>query len=166
MLIRHAKAEAHGASDADRVLAPRGTADAGAIGRWLAHQDLRPERIVVSPARRARQTWDVAAGELGTAPPPVVDQRIYDNTVDDLLAVVGDASPDVATLVIVGHNPSMAELAFALDDGTGDAGARAEMARNYPTSALAVFAVASEWSGLRSGSGQLVRFAAPRGGRP
>lgn len=166
VLIRHAKAEAGGASDADRILAPRGTADAAAIGRWLAAQGLGPERIVVSPARRARQTWDLAAAELATPPSPVVDERIYDNTVDDLLAVVGDAPADVATLVLVGHNPSMAELAFALDDGTAAAGARAEMARNYPTSAIAVFAVAGDWAGLRSGAGRLVEFAAPRGGRP
>jgi len=164
VLIRHAKAEAGGADDAARSLAPRGRADAGAIGRWLAAERLGPERVVVSPARRARQTWDLAAADLGTAAEPVIDGRIYDNTVEDLLAVVGDAPADIATLILVGHNPSMAELAFTLDDGSGDQAARTEMARNYPTSAIAVFAIGAEWTALRGGAGRLVRFAVPRGG--
>jgi len=165
VLIRHAKAEAGGASDAQRVLAPRGEDDAAAIGRWLATHGLSPDLVVVSPARRAQQTWDAAAAGLGPVPAPVVDRRIYDNSVGDLLAVAGEAPSDTTTQFLVGHNPSMAELASALDDGAGDAGARAEMARNYPTSAVAVFTVDGEWSALQPGAGRLLQFAVPRGGR-
>jgi phosphohistidine phosphatase len=163
VLVRHAKSESDGGVDARRPLAERGVADARAVGGWLAGHGLIPDRVVVSPARRARQTWDLARAELKEAPEPVVDERIYANTVGDLLAVVGETPPDVRTLVVVGHNPSMAELALALDDGRGDAGARTELGRKYPTSGVAVFAVDGEWAAVDGPAGTLTDFSVPRG---
>src|SRR5690348_8811929 len=87
VLIRHAAA-AQAPVDADRPLTDQGTAQAAAIGRWLQQRALRPERVVVSPARRARQTWDAAAAQLPTPPEATLDERIYDNTVEALFAVL------------------------------------------------------------------------------
>lgn len=158
MIIRHAKA-ASGGSDAGRRLEPRGERDAAAAGRWLAASELVPDRVVVSPARRARQTWALIAAELAGAAEPDADERVYDNTVDDLLAVVRETPATVATLAIVGHSPSVQELALALDDRNSTS--RGELAEKYPTSAIAVFVVSSEWA--RVDAGALESFAAPRG---
>ena len=164
VLVRHAKA-AHEGADRDRTLARRGTTEAPAIGRWLAQRQIVPDLVVVSPARRARQTWELAAAELasgsGTATAPEVDERVYRNTVADLLEVVREAPAAVSTLVIVGHNPAVQELAVAFDDGGGDAAGRRELAEKYPTSGVAVFAVADPWAVAEAGT--LIAFAVPRG---
>jgi len=163
VLVRHAKATAEGRTDAKRALAARGRADAPAVGRWLAAEGIVPDRAVVSPARRAAQTWELAAAELRPAPETVVDDRLYTNTVEDLLAVVRETPPGVGIVALVGHNPSVEQLALALDDGTGDADARQEMSDKYPTSGVAVFTLAADWSSVAPGGGTLVAFAVPRG---
>jgi phosphohistidine phosphatase len=163
LLIRHAKAEDHGVTDARRSLARRGERDAAEIGKLLAYAGLVPDRAVVSPARRAVQTWEHAAAAAGGAPEAVEDERIYDNTVDDLLAVIRETPAEVVTLALVGHNPSVAALADELDDGTGDETARTEMTHSYPTSGVAVFEVAGPWSALAPGGATVRSFTAPRG---
>lgn len=122
-----------------------------------------PHRVVVSPARRARETWQLAAGEVPGPPEPDLEERIYRNTVEDLLEVLHETPAGIETLVLVGHNPSMEQLALALDDGRGPAPARRELARKYPTSGVAVFAVDGNWSAIDRGGGTLVGFTVPRG---
>jgi phosphohistidine phosphatase len=159
VLIRHAKAAAEGV-DRDRPLAERGMAEAPAIGRWLTERHVVPDRVVLSPARRARQTWELAAAELASSTKPVLDERVYGNTVDDLLDVVHETPAEIATLAIVGHNPGIQDLAIALDDGRGDSAERGEMARKYRTSGVAVFVVEDSWAEARTGT--LDSFTAPR----
>jgi phosphohistidine phosphatase len=159
VLIRHAKA-GEGAVDRDRPLADRGVAEAPAVGRWLARRRIVPDRVVVSPARRARQTWELAAAELGPTVEPVLDDRVYRNTVEDLLAIVRDTPGEVTTLAIVGHNPGIQDLAVALDDGRGDDAGRTELTTKYPTSGVAVFDVTDSWAGVNSAT--LTNFATPR----
>jgi phosphohistidine phosphatase len=91
LLVRHAKA-AQGGVDADRPLTKRGIRQAAAIGAWLEHAGLVPDRVVVSPARRAAQTWERAGAPLEPAPQLIVDERIYDNTVESLLEAIREAS--------------------------------------------------------------------------
>jgi phosphohistidine phosphatase len=163
LLIRHAKAVPDGVTDADRRLAPRGVLDARAAGRWLVERGLIPDHVVVSPARRAAQTWEVAMSELGAAPTVTTDDRIYDNTIESLLAVLNDVTDDADTVAVVGHNPSMQAFALALDDGSGDDRARADITDAYPTSGIAVLHVSVDWAQLTLGSATLRQFAAPRG---
>ena len=148
VLVRHSKAVQGGQSDAERALAPRGVADATAVGRWLAAEKVTPDRVVVSPSRRTRQTWDLAAPP--DAPAPEIDERIYENTLDDLLDVIRETPPETQTLVLVGHNPSMAELANTIDRQLTD----------YPTSATAIFEL-DDWA--QAPSGTLITFRVPRG---
>lgn len=163
VLVRHTKAEADGEVDAERPLAQRGRRDAAAVGRWIAEQGIDPDRVLVSPALRARQTWAAAASDGGLPVDPDLDARIYRNTVDDLLDAVRDCPDGVATLVLVGHNPSVQELADELDDGTGDPDARAALGRDYPTGGVAVFAVPGSWGQLALRTAILQGFAVPRG---
>ena len=159
VLVRHAKA-GEGAVDRDRPLADRGAAEAPAVGRWLAQRRIVPDRAVVSPARRARQTWKLAAAELGPAAEPVLDERVYRNTVEDLLEILRETPAEVTTLAIVGHNPGIQDFAIALDDGRGDDGGRKELAAKFRTGAVAVFDVDDSWAEVRSAT--LTSFAAPR----
>ncbi len=163
ILIRHAKAEPSGSTDAKRKLAPKGEADAVAAGAWLKQAGITSGVALVSPAKRAAQTWEQAAAQLSRAPRTVLDERIYAATVDDLLAVIHDAPPQTRTLLVVGHNPSVEALATGLDDGAGDKKAEKAMKAKYPTSGIAVLAVDGSWSTLAPGGASLMSFAVPRG---
>jgi phosphohistidine phosphatase len=162
VLVRHAKAKPEGA-DVARPLAARGRADAVEIGRWLATRGIEPDHVIVSPALRALQTWELAGGELFATTPVHVDGRVYANTVDDLYDVVRESPQQVGTVVVVGHNPSMEALSVALDDGGGDATAVANWNERFPTSGVAILTVACDWADIAAGGGRLEAFAAPRG---
>src|SRR3954452_14208736 len=127
LLVRHAK-EAAGSIDKNRPLTDEGARWAAAIGSWLAQEGMVPDRVLVSPARRAAQTWEQAAASLPSDPQPVFDQRIYDNTAQALLAAIRQTPEEVHMVAVVGHNPSMAELALLLDDGRGTARPRSDVA--------------------------------------
>jgi phosphohistidine phosphatase len=161
ILIRHAKA-ADGPVDVERPLASRGWRDAGAVGRLLARDGIAPDRVVLSPARRAQQTWEGAQEELPTRVGSVVDARVYDNEVDRLFEVIRDTPTDIDQLALVGHNPSFQELAHSLDDGTGDEQARQALLDGYPTSGVAIFDVTDQWADLQPHSATLTSFSAPR----
>jgi phosphohistidine phosphatase len=162
VVIRHAKA-GEAPRDIERPLTDRGRRDAAAIGNWLKEQGVVPDRVVVSPAERAIQTWSAASAHLEHAPHPLIDERIYENTVDLLLDIVSETPDDIRSLVLVGHNPAFAALAYELDDERGDADVRREMHAAFPTSAVAVFDLAGPWSAVAADAGTLTAFAAPRG---
>ena len=161
VLIRHAKA-GDGTIDIRRPLTSRGERDAAAIGEWLAGNGLVPTHAVVSEAVRARQTWGAALAQLPGAPPEVaLDDRLYANDADQLLAVVQETAAGARTLALVGHNPSMHELAVRLDDGAGDANLRVALREGFPTSAIAAFSVGA-WAQVRAGGGRLVAYGVGR----
>ncbi len=169
--IRHAKA-APGADDRRRALTLRGQRDAAAVGEWLAAGGLSPDRVVVSPSTRTRQTWELAAEALSTAAlgapaAAEVDDRIYDNTTDELLAVAADTPADAAIVILVGHSPGVHELAVLLDAGSPlDASAeqqRRRMVQEYPTAGVAVFGLTCDWADVGPGCAALESFAVARG---
>jgi phosphohistidine phosphatase len=162
VLIRHAKAVAEAATDAQRRLEDRGRRDAEAAGRWLESLGVVPDLVVVSPAVRARETWDgiatsLAAGEVR------VDERVYHNTIEALLSIIEDIPEEATTLVLVGHNPSMHGLALTLDDGDGDEESRIAINDGYPTCGITVLDVTGDWAGLVHGTATIRAYAAPRG---
>ncbi len=160
LLVRHAKA-ADGPVDAERPLTERGKRQSAAIGAWLTQVGLLPDRALVSSARRAVQTWQRAAEALSPEPQTIVDDRIFDNTVDAVLAVVRETSDDVRTLAVVGHNPSVGELVGVLDDGQGDPALRRDAEAGFPTGAVAVFVLATPFGALAPGTATLSHFAVP-----
>lgn len=137
VLLRHAKSDWSGEQpDVDRPLAGRGRRQAPDAGRWLAANVASLGIAVVSPAARARSTWEIVSAELDAPPPTRVDDRLYAASADELLAVVRDLPADVGSAVLVGHNPGFEELAELL---TGEP-------TRLTTSALAVLAVPGSWS--------------------
>jgi phosphohistidine phosphatase len=157
LLIRHAKA-GEAATDIERPLTGRGERQAAAIGTWLTDAGLVPDRAFVSPARRAAQTWELAAAQLGERPAQVVEPRIYDNTVEALLAVLADTPDDVSTLAVVGHNPSIGQLAYDLEDGEGSATARRDLEAGFPTGTVAVFTLTLPFGDVAPGTATLTDF--------
>jgi phosphohistidine phosphatase len=162
LLIRHAKA-GDAPADIDRPLAKRGTRQAAAIGSWLEESGRVPDRVVVSPARRAAQTWELAAAQLEPQLQPSVDARVYDNSVEALLAVLRETPGDVRTVAVVGHNPSIEELAAVLDDGHGNPAAHDAVQSGFPTAGVAVFSLAGPFADLAPGTATLDDFTAPHG---
>jgi phosphohistidine phosphatase len=160
LLIRHAQA-ANAPLDRDRPLTEDGARHAAAIGEWLADAGLVPERVLVSPALRARETWERACAALGEHPGPTVDDRIYENTVDDLLAVLGEVTDDVSTLAVVGHNPSIGALAAEIDDAQGEPAAREQLDRGFPAGGVAVFDLPGGFAGISPGTATLGSFRVP-----
>ena len=139
ILLRHAKSDWTGAlPDFDRPLAERGRAQAPLAGRWLASHAGAIDLAVVSPARRARETWELVSAELAPAPPVRFDERVYAASADQLLAIAREAADDVRTLILVGHNPGMEQLASLL------AGEDVILR----TAGIAEFGVDGPWSGL------------------
>lgn len=161
-ILRHAKSDyPAGVPDIDRPLAARGRRDAPAAGRWLAERDV--SRALVSPARRTRQTWQLASAQRDTEVPTVEDDRIYAAHPDELLQVVRGVADDPAGLVIVGHNPGCEELAELLAGPGSDEGALARLQIKYPTAAIATVVSDEPWDRWRPGSARLVGFVVPRG---
>ena len=137
ILLRHAKSDWSGDEpDIARPLAKRGRRQAPDAGRWLATNIDSIDLAVVSPANRARSTWDIVSAELAVLPPTRIDDRVYAASDDELLGVLRELPNDAATVVLVGHNPGVEDLASRL---TGEW-------VPMPTSALAVITVPGSWS--------------------
>lgn len=164
ILFRHAKAEPHesGKDDFDRQLVERGKSDAALIGTYMNRHGIVPDRVLVSTARRAQQTWELAAS--GLRPPPAThsEAKIYNASADELYSLVVSAPDSARTLMLVGHNPGLHELALTLV-ATGDLDTREKLREEFPTAAMAVIDfVFSSWSQLHPLGGRLERFVSPR----
>ncbi len=156
LLLRHGKAESpHGVSDRDRPLAARGRAQSAYAGVQAREHGWEPGLAIVSPAVRARQTWEAFAGAFPAAPEVDFDARVYANTVDDLLEAVAESPVDAATVLVVGHNPSVAGLAATLDDDV-ERRLRVGVVDAYPTGMLTVFEVDVPWGLVAPGTARLV----------
>jgi phosphohistidine phosphatase len=168
MLLRHSKTEHDATSgrDRDRRLDDRGRHDATEIGGWIGRHPPFPDLVLVSPAIRAHQTWEIAWEAMKDfAPEPQVEllPELYGADPSQLLQVIRTASTtDPKLLMVIGHNPGMHELALALT-GSGDAAGRKALDDNLPTSGLAVFDFAvNDWADVAFRRGKLVLFISPK----
>lgn len=149
VLIRHAKAQEPGDTpDHERALAPRGRADAAALGKWLREHDIRPQETLCSTSARTRETWAgvVDASAIGA----IVDhdRRIYNADPQDLLEVLREVEAKVETVAVVGHAPGIPMLAADLADGQSHTGALDSLASGYPTCTAAVLDFEGPWAEL------------------
>ncbi|WP_149180098.1 histidine phosphatase family protein [Streptomyces sp. TRM49041] len=161
VLLRHAKAEWSQESDHERPLADRGRKDAPVAGRWLASAGITPDLTLCSTALRTRETWKLVVHELPQRPRTVYDERIYEASLGELIAVLNETSEDVRDLLVVGHNPGIHALADALSgDAEGDLLSRMNRS-GFPTSAVAVLTFDGTWKSVEHGVGRLVAFWGP-----
>ncbi|WP_104665476.1 SixA phosphatase family protein [Ensifer adhaerens] len=163
MLLRHAKsAWPDGVADIDRPLGERGRKAAPLMGDYMARHKLVPDLALVSTAKRAQETWKLVAAALPSGIVVENTRSIYEVGASQILSVLRATDPAVGTLLIVGHNPGMEDLAHELV-GSGDPDLRMRMADKFPTAALAVLEFeAAGWRALLSGGARLVRFVTPR----
>jgi phosphohistidine phosphatase len=160
-LLRHAKSswDDDRLADADRPLAPRGERAADAMATYIAAASIRPELVLCSPALRARQTLEHVRVSLGD-PEVVIDAELYTFDAQPLLARVRSVPDGVASVMVVGHNSAIQDLAVTLAR-SGDR--LADLHAKYPTGALAELELdAPSWSGIGPGDGALTRFVTPR----
>jgi phosphohistidine phosphatase len=163
LLLRHAKAvPSSPAGDFERELAPRGRRDATIMGAFLRDEGLRPDRILASPARRTRQTAELAATAFDPAPEVVYQRSLYLAEPHLILELIRDTDPAVETLMVIGHNPGIADLANLMTI-SGDPQARELMQESFPTAALAVIDLPEDlWQGVSFYEGVLQRFVRPK----
>ncbi|MEV4131015.1 histidine phosphatase family protein [Dactylosporangium sp. NPDC049742] len=151
ILLRHAKAVDPDPypTDLERPLSPRGRRDAAAAGDWLRDQGLRPDLVVCSTAVRTRETLDGLHLDKhhkhhkhDKHVPVVFEHRVYLGPAHDTLDLLQN-TPDVATLLLIGHNPTLSMLSDLLDpDALPDEG--------LATSGIAVHTVTGPWRDLET----------------
>ena len=164
LLLRHAKSSwsQPGASDHDRPLTRRGQEAAPRIGAYLARHGLIPDCVLCSTAKRARETWERVAAEASAAPPPTFTEQLYNASPRALIDVMRHAEAEAGSLLVVGHNPGLQEVATQLI-ASGDLEDRERLREKLPTGGLVVIDFAIEdWSKLHPRSGRLERFVVPR----
>ena len=164
-LFRHAKSDWSDPrlGDFDRPLAPRGIEAAPRMARAMKALGLAPDLVLCSEALRTRQTWDLAAPELGAAPRLVVLRSLYLASPSGLLEAIREVGPETGTLMLIGHNPGTEHLAAVLAGPGSDPKALKRMGKKFPTAALAVltFEIAT-WQHAAPGTGRLSHFLRPR----
>jgi phosphohistidine phosphatase len=161
VLLRHAKAES-GLIDESRALAPKGVKQAAQLAKSFADFGVTPDYALVSSATRARQTWE---GAIGGKPkikcPWDVLDALYGASVADVLEILRVVSPRLATVVVVGHEPTMAACASYLAGPGSDAVAVAQAKVGVPTAAWSLLESDEPWGEWGRGAARLVTIRRP-----
>src|SRR5579859_6878867 len=160
MLLRHAKSDWPDVPDRDRPLAKRGQRDAPVVGRWLRDQGYQPEIVICSAALRTRQTWDLVAPELGGSPSVTFEPRAYAASAITLLYLVRELPAACRSVLLVGHNPGVSELASTLVEAAGNETPGSPGLR-FPTAAVAVLEFDGDWSALALARARLLAYTSP-----
>ena len=152
ILLRHAKSDwSTGDPDLRRPLTERGRRQAREAGRWLEANAPDVELAVISPARRTRETWELASSELTSPVRAVVEDEVYAASGSALWAVVRRLDSSVRTVILVGHNPGLEDLMSGLTGGWVA----------MPTSCLAVLELPASWVAATPGTAVLGAFGRP-----
>jgi phosphohistidine phosphatase len=164
LLLRHAKSswDDPRLNDHDRPLDAEGRAAADAMRNALESLGLSPALVLVSSARRTRETLEHLEPLPGDAR-IVKTNELYLASPRQILEQVANVPPETGSVMVIAHNPGLHDLAMTL------VGAHAislghpsamRVARGFPTAALAEFSVAGHWRGLPQGA-RLIRFLTP-----
>ena len=160
-LLRHAKSSWKDAdlADHDRPLAGRGRRAADAIADHMRDEAIAPELVLCSTARRARETCERVGPALGTAPVRY-EAGLYGASATSLLERLRGLPDDVGSVLLIGHNPAIEELAVTL---ARPSPRRRDLELKFPTGALATLTgPLPSWRGLDHDSAELVAFVRPR----
>ena len=153
LLLRHANAEklAPGSSDFERGLNESGQLQARELGAQLKQQ-LGIDLVLSSAARRARETTELVLAAAELSPDIRYEQSMYETSVPQLLALLGKTNDVIETMLLVGHNPVMEDLAQALT----------KRAVHMSTCTLVAITLdVDRWSDVAEGGGDLERIVRP-----
>jgi phosphohistidine phosphatase len=166
LLLRHAKSSWDDAnlSDHARPLNNRGRRSAAAMRTAMHNLGISPDVVLVSSARRTLQTLEALEPWEET---PLVEpmDALYLAPGTQLLEVLRGVAETARSVMVIGHNPGLHELAMGLVGETELAlsnGDIRRLAEGFPTGALAEFTIAGSWASLAPGGGRLSRFLVPR----
>jgi phosphohistidine phosphatase len=140
-LLRHAKSKQDPAyaTDFERPLAKRGKQDAERVGAWMAEQDLVPDLVISSPAKRARQTTERCARAADYQGEIRYNEMLYGNGEDAYLVALEELDDTIGSVLLVGHNP---DIAIVVETLSGEY-------ERMPTAALArIDLPIARWSAL------------------
>ncbi len=139
ILIRHAMAENNPhINDHQRQLTLQGTKDAIKIAKYLAQNNYQPDYALISDATRTKQTWQYLAQNL-------IRQNeincqfmaeLYNATMGDMIKIINLVPDQFANLIIIGHNPVIAQLALFFTANISDN--NNSFLRNYPAAGLTI----------------------------
>ncbi|MGC9220115.1 MAG: SixA phosphatase family protein [Solirubrobacteraceae bacterium] len=171
-LLRHAKSswEMEGVADHDRPLSDRGRRAAALMADYVAAHAINPEMVLCSTAVRALSTLQaVLPGRLDGADARTaarVEHELYSADATQLLKRLQRLSADVQSVMVVGHNPTLQELALALAGGaapdrSASSESMAELRRKLATGSLVTLAVCTEWRDLAVGGAVLLDYIRP-----
>jgi len=157
-LLRHAKSSwDDGLDDRERKLDKRGRDEAGRVGADLPGAIGSVDLVLCSPARRTRETARLVLAGFDPAPRIVFEDLLYlagARALFDRLRQLGEGDGSV---MVIGHNPGLHELAVALaDPESADYAALAK--GKFPTSVRASLAIAGTWSALAAGGNKLTGY--------
>lgn len=134
----------------------RGRKAAAAMGAYLAGLEPAPTLVLCSTALRTRETLDEILPALDRAPQLLFEDALYLASASRLLDRLQHLPEQADSVLLIGHNPGLHQLAATL---ASEAGALAD---GFPTAALAVLRVAGRWSALRPHQATLVDFKTPK----
>jgi len=161
-LLRHAKSSWSDPTlpDHERPLARRGRRDAKRIAKHLVRLGIEPELVLCSSAERTRETLELLRSALGATPKVRLEEELYAASSDELLERIRAVPEAVASLMLIGHNPGLHQLALVL------ASTGAELDRleaKFPTGALATLSLANTtWSQLSRADAVLAAYVVPK----
>lgn len=148
-------------ADHDRPLAERGRQDAPIAGSWLVEQGIHPDLTLCSTAVRTRETWKLVVPQLPHRPRTVYEERLYEASPGEILAVINETSDESSQLLVIGHNPGIQGVAEVLA-GEAESDAATRMGhRGFPTSAIAVLTFNGSWKSAQPGCARLQDFWTP-----
>jgi len=161
-LLRHAKSswDDPTSDDHERPLAPRGRRAAHGIAEHLRRHDITPAMVLCSSSRRTRETLEAITPALRKKTDQLIEDGLYAADAAELLDRLHQIPDDVPSVMLIGHNPGLQDLAVTL----ASSGRRLESLRTkFPTAALATLSIPSAgWSRLSPGDAQLEDLVVPR----
>jgi phosphohistidine phosphatase len=160
-LLRHAKSswENPALADRDRPLGARGKRASRVIAEHLQSQQIAPTLVLCSSAARTRETLERVRASLGEQVEVRIEDDLYTATAGDLLELLHRVTPGVESVMVIGHNPSLQELALTL---AGQGPDLVRLSEKFPTAALATLTFAGGWEELVGGVAELIAFVTPR----
>ncbi len=158
-LLRHAKSswDDGGLDDHARPLSARGEAAARDMATYLRREAVEPALVLCSTAVRARQTL----ASLPITAEICYEDGLYGASATSLLDRLHGVADVVGSVMVVGHNPGLHELAV-LCAGTGQAPELARLRDKLPTGALVKLSFPGPWASLTPGGATLEALVLPR----
>jgi len=164
LLLRHGKADwdDEKLADFDRPLSPHGRRATKTIAQWLIANDLVPDTVLVSSAKRTSQTWDIVQEILPSGMNADVLQDLYLASPGTLLAHIERIAPRTGIALVIAHNPGLEKLCRLMSGPGSMKAALANLQLGFPTAGLAVIELNGEtWRTMSAEGGKLKHFVRP-----